>query len=317
MGIVVEIDRCKATFSDPGTLDIGFNLAQVFGYPMHSFEIQYGVRFDPDPDAGIGRDPKTEENWRLGIIQNVLLERLLFVYEDAEKKRPSQNLEKAFMLPEVDIVPKSTAYPFYGDQNVQPGKSLITRPVAEITYSSRGYRETGSKSSAFDNSPSTFNMWDQPGGGAPLTKDGTFRLRRLEKQLIFQSWLVAIKTGEFPTGNPTLDRLRDLFIPAIIRSGVSVVALASIPPFATTFWADFDLAGFRPKNSIDTPDFTWGLYGSEGYFPTKKVDRSITSLGPRPDVRAVIGDGQRSPVASGASALEGVTLWLKSVGLDL
>ncbi len=313
MGIVVELDRSKVTFKDP-IADFGFNRASVFVYSMHSFQIEFGIRFDPNPNAGLGRDPQVDEDWQIGIVQNVLFERLSFVYQDSAGVRP-QVLQRDFMIPVVDVLPRSTVYPFYGGQDVRPGVALVTRPVSNITYTSKGYRETSAK--VLDNKPDTLNMWDQPGGAAPFVKDRTFRLRSLEHVLIFQDWLVAIKAGEFPTGSPGLDGLRNAFIPKIVRGPVDVAVLASFPAFSLNFWAEFDLVHFRPRHPEDTPTSRWGLYGAEGYFPTKKVDHMRTGLGPGPSVKSTLGDGGRFPITIGPRSVDGAPEWLKSVGLHL
>ena len=317
MGIIVEIDRSRARFTSPGTGPIGFDLDKNFRYEMHSWEIEFGVRFEADPSVGIGGAPNGEESWRLGIVQIVLYGRMLFVYEDADARKPPQRLEREVKLPEIDVLPGSTEYPFYADQRVTPN-ALVTRPVAHIEYSSKGYREKGAKSSMVDNAPSTFNMWDQPESAVPFRKDQSFRLRRLEKVLIFQAWLVAMKTGQFSTGSPMLDKVKADFIPKILRQlGESVVTLAAVPAFATTFWAEFDLPRFRPQNSIDTPNFTWGLYGSEGFITNRAINRSITELGPAPFVKPVKGNGGRFPVVTGPPSIQGSENWFKANGFHL
>jgi hypothetical protein len=320
MGIVVQLSETKVKFNEPEERNIGFDLSSNFTYQMHSFEIEYGVKFDKDPNNGLGGNPNIEQSWRLGIVQNVLFQKFLLVYEDQKHRRPLQVFEKQFPLPEVDTVPGSTNFPFYGDQRVEPGKALITRPGTEITYSSNGYRETTSKGSTFDNIPSRFNMWDQPAGATPLMKDDeTFTLRRLERIVIFQSWLVAIKTGEFHAQSPSLDKVRELVIPKVVREfGTSVVPIASIPAFATTFFAEMDLAHFPHKHSGDTPNFRWGLSGSAGFFPTKKIDHSISKAGPLPTAIPVLGSGGRVPVTLGsAGASKPDEVWLNSLGLKL
>ena len=135
MGIVAS--AMKINFDEPADWRIGFDQNSNFTYKMHSFEIEYGVKFDRDPENGLGGSPTIEANWRLGIIQNVLFQRFLFVYEDQAHKRPRQVFERQFPLTDIDTIPGSTNFPFYGDQKVEPGKP-ITRPGTEIIYSSSG-----------------------------------------------------------------------------------------------------------------------------------------------------------------------------------
>ena len=76
--------------------------------------------------------------------------------------------------------------------------------------------------------------------------------------LIFQTWLVALKTGEFDTEshtNPALANIRRDFIPELVRKlATSTATLACIPPFSLNFWADVDLAGFRPRFSHENSE---------------------------------------------------------------
>lgn len=313
MGLVVS--DAKATFKDPEEWRIGFDRNSNFVYPMHSFEIEYFVKFDKDSKEGLGGNPNTRQTWRLGIVQNVLFQWFRFVYQG--QNHTPQVFEREFLLPEVDVVPGSRNFPFYGDQIVRPGKPT-TRPGTEITYSSDGYRETGSPGSKFDNSPGRFNMWDEPGGSAPLMK-GELTLRRLERVIAFQSWLVAIKTGEFQPIAPLLDKARSLVIPEVVREfGTSTVPLASISPFSMTFFADMDLANFKHSFAGDTPTFTWGLYGSPGFSPTRTINNSIKKAGPFPTAKWDVGRGARFPVISGfAGGVSADEAWLVSLGLKL
>jgi hypothetical protein len=315
MGILADLDLAKISFHDPQSLQIGFGLSrsnqQVFSYQMHSFEIQFGIRFDPDPAVGVGGAPVAQEDWQIGTIQNVLYARYKFDYEGA-----SAPFFREFMLPTVDITPGSKELPFYSDGISQQG-TRINRPVRNIIYTSTGYKAKAPD----DNSPSFYNMWDQPGGGAPfiLSKDGMdLKLRSFEKVLIFQTWLVAMKIGEFATSSPGLTKIRNIFIPDLLRQfGKSIAPLACIPPFTLTFWADVDLANFRPKFSFELPKVKWGLYGNEGYFPKKPINRSITDVGSSPIVKPVQGDGGRSPVISGAISADNSRAWLRTLGLDV
>jgi hypothetical protein len=317
MGILAQIDQAKISFNDPPPGLIGFDNRKVFGYEMQSFEIQFGVRFDSDPAVGVGGSPAAQESWRIGIVQNVLYARYRFVYEHPKGDTVFFREE---VHPAVDMVEGAHEYPFYADPKNKPG-ALITRPVSHIAYSSKGYTEESSKSKTPDNLPSFFNMWDQPGGGAPffLTSgdDTPFKLRTLEKMLIFQTWMVAIKAGEFAT-TPGTAKIRDRFIPELVRKfGTSIAGLACIPPFSLNFWADVDLAAFRPKSSFDVPKVKWGLYGADGFFPKKPFNRSVSGLGSFPSVSPELGDGGRTPVIAGPTSLESSRAFLRPLGLDI
>jgi hypothetical protein len=320
MGIVADLNQAKISFDDPLPNNIGFDIDKKFGYEMQSFKIEFGTRFDPEPAVGVGGSPAAPENWKIRIVQNVLSIRHRFVYAHPRENREFFREE---MHPSVDMVDGSHAYPFYADTKNQPG-AMITRPVSDIIYTSKGYRESSSKNTFLDNSPSFFNTWDQPGGGAPFflsSGDQTpLRLSSLEKVLIFQTWLVALKTGEFDTSHtsPALANIRRAFIPEMVRKlATSTATLACIPPFSLNFWADVDLAGFRPRFSHETPNVRWGLYGGEGYFPKKPLNRSFKGIGPSPSVKPKLGNGGRSPVISGPITAVSVRTFLKPLGLDV
>src|SRR6516164_5616864 len=105
MGIVVEFDRSKATFEGPAPGDIGItDNRRGFGYDMYSFDIQFGIKFDPDSNIGLGGNPPSEQSWRIGIIQNVLQERLFFEYEELTANPSKKTFEKVFQLAETDVV---------------------------------------------------------------------------------------------------------------------------------------------------------------------------------------------------------------------
>jgi hypothetical protein len=308
----------KINFKEPDDWRIGFDQNSNFTYQMHSFEIEYGVKFDRNPENGLGGSPTIEESWRLGIVQNVLFQRFLFVYEDQGHRRPRQVFERQFPLPDIDTIPGSTNFPFYGDRKVQPGKST-SLPGTEITYSSIGYREAASKVSTFDNLPSRFNMWDQPGGSAPLMNEEAFTLRTLERVIIFQSWLVAIKTGEFHGPSPSLDKVREQVIPKVLREvGTRAVPIASFPAFGSIFFAEMDLPHFNHNYSGKTPNFKWGLSGITGFFPATRIDHRLPKKGPLPKSIAPPGSGGRIPLTTGVpGAAKPDETWLRSLGLKL
>jgi hypothetical protein len=160
-------------------------------------------------------------------------------------------------------------------------------------------------------------MWDQPGGLGPVNRDKTFWLKRMEKVLFFQTWLVAIKQGDFSSVTSPLDRIRRDFIPEIIRaSHVNVVPFAHIPPFGMTFRAQADLATFHPRLSFDTPNYSWGLASVDGFFPTTKINTATGVTAIARVAKAAAGNGGRDPVVTRPTANQAAKSWLHSQGLD-
>jgi hypothetical protein len=309
MGIVADLGRSSITFKDPKWLDRATTISRInndLAYDMQAFTIEFGILFDPDPQKGVGASPKDAQSWRIGLVQNVLYERLYFEYDD------KSTFQMELTTPSVDIVPATNEFPFYATP--KPG-APGTRPVADITYTAQGYGETSARK--FDNKPDMLSLWDQPGGGAFFRKNGAM-INRVEKTLAFQTWLVAIKTGEFSTSSAFVDKMRDAFIPKLVRTaGTSVAVLAHIPPFSLMFWFELKSKGFKPKRMLDTPPFDWGVYGQNGHFPAKRINRSIQGLGPTPDIKPALGDGKRFPATKGPPANEIAHNWLAANGLRL
>jgi hypothetical protein len=145
MGIVANLDQSKATFASPAPGDIGVtDDSSAFGFDMYSFDIQFGIKFDPDPNIGLGGSPPSEQSWQIGIIQNVLQERLFFEYQELTANPSTKTFTRVFQF-ENDIVEHAKSSPFYDDQKTQLGGSAVRRPSGDIIYSSKGYRDRSAK----------------------------------------------------------------------------------------------------------------------------------------------------------------------------
>src|SRR6266446_6115054 len=156
MGIVVDLKRSSITFGNP------LLLAQVstFGrddlvFPMHSFEVTFGISFDPDPRKGIGGAPAEPELWKIGIVQNQVWARSVWEY-DGDEKYVIQ-----FYDPAVDVLEEAhLSKPFYGDPDLDSSNRRPQRPYSVLWYTSQGYGELLSPISASgvntNNKPETF-----------------------------------------------------------------------------------------------------------------------------------------------------------------
>lgn len=256
-------------------------------YEMHSFTITFGISFNPDPKKGYGGNPREPDLFRIGIIQNVLYERLYFEYDNHRK------FVKEFTAPAVDSVSGTFGLPFYADP-VLSGQRGKERPYTDIWCTPQGYGELlnpySSSGVATNNQPGIVDVWDQPGGGATLKLDGSM-ISRVEKVLSFQAWLV-------------------------VKNGVKIEVLAHIPPFSLVFWlCTTREKSTRPKYSFDTPSFKYGYYGVNGLFTNKKIDYTITKIGNAPTVQPTPGTGGRFPTTSGQIALDRAWQWLGANGL--
>ncbi|MBZ5685126.1 MAG: hypothetical protein LAP86_08825 [Acidobacteriia bacterium] len=312
MGIVVDLANSDAHFEAPTILtssDLGFN---QFVYDMPSWAVSFAIKFDPDPNKGIGGAPQDSELWEIGIVQNLLFERILFEYSGV----PVFSTE--FTAPTVDILDNSFDRPFYSSPELGPNRRK-TRAVTHIWYSSQGYGELLDPSSTsgvrVNNMPNLLDMWDQPSGGVLLRRNGSL-LNRVEKVLCFQTWLVARKKGLFslPAGSSQIKALRDAFIPALLRPAVqSTIVLAHVPAFTLTFWLTITGPG---KGFVPTPTFDYGVYGENGFLPKKRINHAFqTIMGPLPSVSANLGDGGRFPITIGRASAEQARNWLSVNGL--
>ena len=305
MGVVAKTSESHITFEWPEPPDPNKTIVRAVDeievlYDPLAFEIQFGFGFDRN--EGLGGAPQHPELWKIGIVQNVVYEKLLFRYYGL----PDFIWQR--IDPAVDALDSSKDKPFYGNSG------SVTKPVREIWYSANGFsdRKPTIEEKALNNLPDFVNMWDQPSGGCigMIKRKGDFHwIRRIEKIVSFQTWLVARKTGPFST-TPAMARLEQLFIPRLVQQfGQSTGVLAYVEPFTLRFWLQTD----APPTGFDMPAFTWGMDGVNGIvktiFPGKR-------FGSRPNVSIVRGDGRRFPQTTGPTALERGRPWLLANGVS-
>jgi hypothetical protein len=294
MGIVADIAQSSAKFSDPGLQNNALNaINRQVAFDMHNFTIEFGVAFDADPKVGIGGAPSSPQAWRIGIVQNLLFEHLYYKFENG------QVFEKDWRDAAIDYKEGTVATPFFGDAQRETGK-LRQITVADVWLTSRGYGETTNSAGVIvDNAPSSFNMWDEPSGGCRLRlKDGSM-IKRVEKVLTFQTWLIA-------TPKPAAQG----------KIGGSVEVLAHVPVFSLVFWLETTKPKKPITTSLETPPYDWGMFGDAGLVDAKRINRKVTGLGSVPDVKPKAGDGGKKPVLSGVTANDRANAFLTNNGLQ-
>jgi hypothetical protein len=313
MGIVVDLAKSDAKFDDPlAIVDADLVMGQPLNYDMQSWVASFGIRFDPDPNQGTGGAPQDSELWDIGIVQNLLYERLLFEYA----RLPV--LETEFTTATVDRLENDFDSPFYSAP-VFDSTRFQTRAVAHIWYSSQGYGELLDPSSSSgvrtNNKPDLLDMFDQPGAGVSQQRNGSL-LIRVEKVLCFQIWLVARKFGMFshPPKLGPIQALRAAFAPVLQpASSQNTIVLAHVPAFTLRFW--YNVTG-PPTGGLGAgPQFAYGVYGENGFLPKKPMNHRITGLGSRPSVIPMLGDGGRRPVMTGPASIVQARNWLNKNGL--
>jgi hypothetical protein len=292
MGIVADINRSEIKFSDPGVPYGALDpIHRQVTYDMQNFTIAFGVSFDPDPKKGIGGAPADPDLWRIGIVQNVLFHHLHVEYENKNV------FEKVWRDPVLDFKVGTIDKPFFGDAELTADR-LKQRTVADVWVTPQGYGELlnpyNKSGVATNNLPDSFNLWDEPAGGANLRfKDGSM-IKRLEKVVSFQTWLVA-KTKVDNNG-----RIAD-----------RVEVLAHIPVFSLAFWLETTPAPKKKiATSLDVPPYDWAMFGKNGFLDPKKMDRKKTGFGDSPDVKPALGNGGKMPVLFGMSGNERANAYL-------
>jgi hypothetical protein len=293
MGILVDLQRSFLTFRNPGQQVVVDPLNNIFYCVMHSFSIEFTFQFDPQSRVPLLPPASTRQAWQVGIVQNVLFERIHFEYADGSV------FSRDFAQPALDSV--SRAYqPFIHDPTyLAPARTInpqtrsvsyvsdpLVVPVRSIFYTSAGFGELldpWHPSGVDLNNVLTVDYFDEPTFGARLRRGGSL-ITNAEHILAFQIWLVA-------------------------KSSSQVHLLASIPVFSLVFWLTVPPA--PGLLSIGTPPHRSGYYGQAGI--ARRVNRSGRV---RPaSVRIQSGSGGRTPVLQGQTAVERGRAWLRTNGL--
>jgi hypothetical protein len=292
MGFKVDISQSTIAFTNPPTkVPIGSVINEVVCF-MHMFEIQFALAFDSDPKVGFGGAPTDPELWRLGIVQNVLSERLSFTYDNGKK------FEVNFNNPALDSAAEIFS-PFIHDPvrtracKFDPKLSCHTMipemtTVTDIWYTASGYGELLNPTSASgvltNNKPDSLDMADAPWFRAPLRLPGGATITRAERILAFQTWLVVASNRKVK------------------------YVLASTEPFSLVFWLT---ATPRPGAlSIDVPPHDFAFYGESG------IARTVRKVGTVPTVRILAGKGKTNPVMDDQLVNDRDIQWMQAKGLN-
>jgi hypothetical protein len=293
MGLVVDLPGSSFSFNNPKQDDVFGAVLNMFVCVMHEFEIVFGLGFDPDPRKGVGGSPAQPESWDIGIVQNVIFERMNFVYDNGT------TFTADFPNPVLDSVATLNP-PFYDDPVIVPACKLdpmlpctkyvsVSEPVLNVFYTSRGYGELLAPTSvdptgvAVTNSPNSVNMLDEPSFGArKMLKNGAW-ITDAEHIIAFQTWLVA-------------------------KTPSKVHLLAYVGPFSLVFWMSAQPS--PDLLSIGAPPNQFGFYGTDGI--VKKVNRSSSSSA---TIAMHSGAGGKGPVLVGPTANERGRNWLRTNNL--
>jgi hypothetical protein len=290
--VLADLPNSSFRFSDPKQGSVFGALINGFLCVMHAFRIEFALTFDPSPTRGVGGSPMKRELWQIGIVQNVVFDKINFEYDGGIK------FQETFRNSVLDSW-ATIHSPFYGDpvlvETCQldphlPCKQFIRlmTPVIDVWYTSKGYGEFLSPYDPTEvlvnNQPNSVDMWDEPTFGARKQLSNGAWISVAERIRAFQIWLVA-------------------------QTSTRVHVLASLGPFSLVFW----MTARAPADllSIGTPPNSFGYYGEAGI--TQSVNRSGKT--PPPTLRMQAGTGGRNPVLTGQTANDRGRHWLINKGL--
>jgi len=153
------------------------------------FQIRFGLSFDANPLHGVGGRPTAPQDWTVGIVQNVVFEKLRLEYDDGnvfqtEFSGPALDSRARYNLPFVYDPPPHPASPAANQKG--------WRPLADIKYSSAGYDYFIDPwaPTKFSNMPAFVEMIDAPLLSAKLILNGAW-IKKITRITSFQAWLIA------------------------------------------------------------------------------------------------------------------------------
>lgn len=264
--------------------------------PRYSYEVDV----EYTPRAPLARAPRQVEQWRIGIVQNVIYERILVEYFDQEPYTVT------WTRPALDI--GSEAYrPFYNepytvniriplriagiDQILEDRVSVVA--VHEVLYGPRGlgllYDPWAPDGYApLPNQILRLRMEDRPAHA--LRNWNNNDLARAERVMVMRFWIIAMDMTS--------------------RS----VVLGFSPQFTLVAWMQLARRGLR---SIQ-PRPTWGAYSRTGahtriiesHEQVERLQRRDGSIQPQP-----ARGGSPAPLLTGTSANERGLSWLQANNL--
>jgi hypothetical protein len=214
--------------------------------PSISYEYMVNIAFDPaEPKPPT---PKQNENWRVGIVQNVLFRSIRLLYAN---KKP---ISKSWGTPRLDAgsVDGKQALPFYAPpipyqlnlkvEGISKSDVLWVFASADATFGPDGFHiklPAGIKRSSESDSEVDLYFADQPQFDAPLHFSKTNEVLMERSDLItLQFWIIAMGKG-------------------------TPVILAESDPFTIITWMRFSPNIERGK-ALDFAFPDWGAHAAKG-----------------------------------------------------
>jgi len=201
MGLVVDLSMSGCDVDPKQVPNPDFNvISNTAIFSMSSFKTRFGFRFDKKSGAPA---PKKTELWRVGIVQNVLYEKMRFEYQGrrpivAEFSRPAVDSEGIGSFPFCNEQLYASRKDLYGGTIVNPNRYVpVMVPFREVYYNPNGFGELVQPWSSFPDDvvlmPSAqVNAIDAPFFGCKLRADDDGALLKAEQIVTFGIWLVAM-----------------------------------------------------------------------------------------------------------------------------
>jgi hypothetical protein len=287
MGIVLDRNGSYAVTKTPNTnpgVEPILNTATIFS---HRTEVRLAYQFKDSPNLGAPAPLSGRDYFQIGLIQNVLFEKIFFQYDGQPP------IAKEWVTRVVDSAGDS--FPFYGDGDrvlLPSGKqSENTTPFREFFYGPKGFGQVsnpfgGSADDIDLENKGSVNMIDEPMVQVPFRKDGD-SLRVAEHILAFGLWLVLVDTGR---KSPT-------------------VAVGHLGPFTVLSRTEFELVD--GLSAFSTPDYRFFFHAQNGI--AKRLNKAIADRGGSTSLTPQ--QGGKLPLMTGETANTRGLQWMQSVGL--
>lgn len=290
MGILLQTAGINlvAAGGNPVTLS-----GNSFTHASTGWKITFSIRFDPRSTAGFGGSPSANQDWTIGIVQNVLFERISLEYFNGSL------FERDFNDAVLDSNANIFNRPFVYDWPPPSKPPGGNRPYASITYTSAGYDELVDPfGGPITNRPSSFEFLDTPNITAKFRVNGSM-IKQIEHLLSVQVWLVAFTPASW-------------LVPP--QPGGTMFVIASVPPFTTS--SQFTITAqpnpfqlqLAPLNALPA------AFDFDQHFEVGIVKSFAKRPSSRPPL-AVSGNGGRAPIVTGITANDRGNAWLRANGL--
>ena len=151
-------------------------------FPVVQFDLK--LKYDRQK---LGFRTKTEEPWRVGLVQNVIFEKLIIAYQGKTFAKPWQN-------PLLDCIDCSASRPFVAPPRDIGYKNLWSYKVntfVDILIGPNGFRDPSNKKVL--SGPIYLTYADRPWSNVRDRHKGL--LKRFEQITVFQVWLLGVKQG--------------------------------------------------------------------------------------------------------------------------